>query len=98
VGDDEGRPGAALTEPRWVLSQPPLTADLSWLPALNLGTREAAIWTRSPVRGFTPCRAALLLVLNLPNPVNDTSPPPRSVSVIVSMNASTAFAASRLFS
>src|SRR5262249_29551209 len=31
-----------------------LTACLSWLPAENLGTRVAAISTRSPVRGFTP--------------------------------------------
>ena len=31
------------------------------LPAVKRGTRLAAIWMRSPVRGFTPWRAPRLL-------------------------------------
>ena len=34
-----------------------LTACLSALPALNLGTREAGIWMGSPVRGLRPVDA-----------------------------------------
>src|SRR3954470_11758433 len=77
---------------------PPLfTAALSWLPALNFGTVAAGIVTFSVgLRGFTPCRSARRCVTNFPKPVNATSPPPRSVSVIASRKASTALAASRL--
>ena len=35
----------------------PFTALLRPLPAVKRGTREAAIWMRSPVRGLTPSRA-----------------------------------------
>jgi hypothetical protein len=35
-----------------------LTALFRALPAENFGTVAAAICTFSPVRGFTPCRAA----------------------------------------
>jgi hypothetical protein len=37
--------------------QRPFTALFRPLPAVNRGTREAGIWIRSPVRGFTPARA-----------------------------------------
>src|SRR5262245_3307532 len=76
---------------------PLFTACLSWLPAENLGTVVAGIWTRSEgFLGFTPWRAARRWVVNFPNPVNDTSPPERRTSVIESRNASTASPASRL--
>ena len=76
-----------------------LTADLSALPAENFGTRAAGMCTFSVgLRGLTPMRALRSCVWNFPNPVNATSPPPRSVSVIVSRNASTAFPASRAVS
>src|SRR5512133_823045 len=48
------------------------------------------------LRGFTPWRSARRCVVNFPKPVNATSPPPRSDSVIASRKASTALAASRL--
>src|SRR4029079_12790974 len=70
--------------------------DFSWLPAVNFGTVAAGIVTFSPgVRGVTPWRSARWDVLNLPKPVNATSPPLFSVSVMVSRNASTALPASR---
>src|ERR1043165_6775970 len=72
-----------------------LSAALSWLPALNFGTVVAAIWTRSPVRGFTPCRAALAAAENLPKPVKLIESPLFRVSVTASMKASTALPASR---
>src|SRR4051812_30192714 len=76
-----------------------LPADLSELPAENFGTRAAGISTFSVgLRGLTPVRAARCCVVNLPNPVNATSPPALSVSVIVSRNASTALPASRAVS
>src|SRR5262249_54491834 len=72
------------------------TACFSALPAENFGTRAAGIWTRSEgLRGLTPVRAARFCVENLPKPVNETSSPLRSVSVMVSRNASTALPASR---
>src|SRR5262245_11226698 len=75
---------------------PLFTACLSWLPAENLGTVVAGICTRSEgFLGLTPWRAARRWVVNLPNPVNDTSPPERRTSVIESRNASTASEASR---
>ena len=37
--------------------QRPFTALFSPLPAVKRGTRDAAIWMRSPVRGLTPSRA-----------------------------------------
>jgi len=55
----------------------------------------AAIWTRSPVRGLTPWRAARADGENLPKPVKLTVSPAFSVSVTVSMKASTALPASR---
>src|SRR5262249_52295463 len=63
----------------------------------NFGTRAAGMCTFSlGLRGLTPIRAARFAVENLPNPVNVTSPPPFSVSVTASRNASTALPASRL--
>src|SRR5213594_2917287 len=75
--------------------QPPLSAAFNWLPALNFGTVVAAMWTRSPVRGFTPWRAARSAAENLPNPVKLIESRLLSVSVTVSMKASTALPASR---
>ena len=37
-------------------------------PPVNRGTREAAIWIRSPVRGLTPTRAPRSLTWNFPKP------------------------------
>lgn len=75
-----------------------LIAFFSEAPAVNFGTREAAIWIRSPVAGLRPSRALRLATLNLPKPEKETSLPRRSVLSTVSKNASTASAASRLLS
>ena len=48
-------------------------------PAENFGAFEALIFTRSPVRGLTPWRAARLTTENLPKPVMPTSSPFLSV-------------------
>src|SRR5438067_10557674 len=81
------------------LAQPPRTADLSELPAENFGTVAAGICTFSPGRrGLTPVRAARCWVENFPKPVKLTASPRFNESVIESRNASTALAASRLFS
>src|SRR4051794_39761231 len=72
----------------------PLRAFLKSAPALNFGALLAAIWMRSPVCGFTPCRAPRSATENLPKPVKLTSPPRLSVSLTTSMNASTALLAS----
>src|ERR1019366_5501258 len=76
--------------------QRPFTALFRPLPAVNRGTREAAIWLRSPVRGFPPARAPRSLTWNLPNPDTVTSLPRRSASSTVASTASTARAASCL--
>src|SRR5207253_10328999 len=78
------------------LSQRPFTALLRLLPAVNRGTRDAAIWMRSPVRGLTPCRAPRSLTWNLPKPDTLTSLPRRSASSIAASTASTARPASCL--
>ena len=73
-----------------------MTAFFSWLPAVNFGTVAAGICTFWPgFRGLTPSRAARRVVWNLPKPVNVIASPDRSVLVITSMTASTAFPASR---
>src|SRR5581483_7393704 len=74
----------------------PLTRDLSAAPAENRGTRPPWIVIRSPVRGFTPWRAARSATLNLPKPVKFTSPPPARTSAMLSSTASTASAAAFL--
>src|SRR5207302_7689522 len=79
-------------------AQLPLAALFKALPAVKRGTREAAMWMRSPVRGLTPWRAARSETPNLPNPVTVTSRPRRSASSTVSMMASTARPASALVS
>ena len=56
-----------------------MTAFLSCEPAENFGTLAAAICTGSPVRGFTPWRAARRVTWNLPKPVNVMESPLRSV-------------------
>src|SRR5215203_3272820 len=100
-GNERGPPtGGPLKTSATRASYPPLapllTACLSWLPAENFGTVVAGISTRwEGFLGLTPCRAARRWVVNLPNPVKDTSPPDRRVSVIESRKASTASAASR---
>jgi hypothetical protein len=78
------------------LAQRPFTALLSPLPAVKRGTRDAAIWMRSPVRGLTPARAPRSLTWNLPKPETVTSLPRRSASSTVASTASTAFPASCL--
>src|SRR5262249_45656678 len=92
------RPGAAVagtlllrrTEGRY------LTAFLSAAPAVNFGTREAAIWILSPVAGLRPSRALRCETLNLPKPENVTSLPRFRADSIVSSIASTASPASFL--
>src|SRR5579859_3335136 len=79
-------------------AQLPLTALFKALPAVKRGTREAAIWIRSPVRGFTPARAPRVPTWNLPNPETLTSLPRRSASCTVASTASTARPASCLVS
>jgi hypothetical protein len=74
--------------------QRPFTALFRPLPAVNRGTREAAISMRSPVRGFTPARALRSLTWNLPKPDTVTSLPLRSASSTVASTASTALEAS----
>ena len=51
---------ASVSPKRGGGAQRPFTALFRPLPAVKRGTREAAIWMRSPVRGLTPiARAAL---------------------------------------
>jgi len=64
------------------------------LPAVNRGTREAAIAIRSPVRGLTPARAERSPTWKRPKPGMLTSPPRPRVSAITAQTASTARAAS----
>jgi hypothetical protein len=61
---------------------------------LNLTTFFAGICISSPVLGFLPVRAALLAIENEPKPMSTTRPPSFNVSVVASMNASSAFLAS----
>ena len=56
----------------------------------------AAIWTVSPVLGFLPSRAALLLTPNVPNPTTGTFSPFFKALVIASKVASTALPAAAL--
>ena len=67
-----------------------LTAFFSPAPAENFGTRDAAIWIRSPVAGLRPSRALRCETLNLPKPEKVTSLPRLSAPSIVSRTASTA--------
>src|SRR5580692_12870866 len=71
-----------------------LTACFSDAPAENFGAFDALIFTRSPVRGLTPWRAARLTTENLPKPVMITSSPFLSVFETVPKNDSTARAES----
>src|SRR5512144_2053686 len=71
-------------------------ASLSALPALNLGWREAATVTGSPVRGLRACPAARVATANVPKPVSRTSSPRLSASAIAVSRLSTAFSASSL--
>ena len=48
---------------------------LNVLPGVNPGALRAANVIRSPVLGFLPTRAFLLLTLNVPNPVSTTFSP-----------------------
>ena len=66
------------------------TACLSVAPAENFGAFDALILTRSPVRGFTPWRAARLTTENLPKPVMMTSSPFFNVRLTVSSSDSIA--------
>ena len=89
------RPGCRRRAPR--RCQRPFTALFSPLPAVKRGTREAAIWMRSPVRGLTPgARAALARRGTCRIPTRETSLPRRSASSTVASTASTARAASCL--
>jgi hypothetical protein len=67
-----------------------LTACLSVAPGENFGAFDALILTRSPVRGFTPWRAARLTTENLPKPVMMTSSPFFNVLLTVSSSDSIA--------
>jgi hypothetical protein len=71
-------------------------ASLRALPALNLGWREAATVTGSPVRGLRACPAARVATVNVPKPVSRTSSPRFSASVIAVSRLSTACSASLL--
>ena len=46
---------------------PAFTVSLSVFPALNVGNIDADIGTASPLLGFRPVRAGLLLVPNAPD-------------------------------
>src|SRR5205085_1351766 len=65
-------------------------------PAVNRGTRLAAIVMLSPVRGLRPSRAPRSATWNFPNPVKFTSSPLFSESSMVLMTALTALSASFL--
>src|SRR6185312_1827486 len=73
-----------------------LIACLRPAPAVNLGALEALIFTRSPVRGLTPWRAARLTTENLPKPVMLTSSPFLRFFVTVASTDSIARAESAL--
>ncbi len=47
-------------------------AALKAAPGVNLGTLAAAIFKASPVRGLRPVRAARLVALKVPKPINWT--------------------------
>ena len=66
-------PKQLRTEPR--MRPLTFTAFFSCEPAENFGTLAAWIWTFSPVRGFTPWRAARRVTWNLPKPVNAIGSP-----------------------
>ena len=70
------------------------TACLRAAPAENFGAFDALIFTRSPVRGLTPWRAARLTTENLPKPVMITSSPFFSVFDTVPRNDSSTIAES----
>src|SRR5690606_32564291 len=68
-----------LSPARWcregqIVPRQPFTALLSPEPAVKRGTRVAAIWMRSPVRGLTPWRAPRSATWNFPKPEKLTSP------------------------
>ena len=75
--------------------QPPLTAALSWLPALNFGTVVAAICDPLAGARVDALRAARSRRRELPEAVKLTESPAFSASVTDSRNASTALPASR---
>src|SRR5688500_1926559 len=104
-GRGRGRSGCGAPQPAPQLdqgkgpfpsSQAPLIDFLRAEPALNFGTRLAAIWIFSPVCGLTPWRAPRSATENLPKPVMLISPPRFRVSSITLREASTAFVASPL--
>src|SRR5665647_1372500 len=72
------------------------TASFRPFPALNTGTFFAAILMTSPVWGFLPVRAFLLLTPNVPNPTSVTASPFLSAFWIAASVAPTASAASFL--
>ena len=47
-----------------------LIASFNALPDTNAGTLDAAILISAPVCGLRPVRAARLLTLNVPKPIN----------------------------
>ena len=73
-----------------------LTAFLRPEPAVNRGTRLAAMVMLSPVRGLRPSRAPRSATWNFPKPVKLTSSPSLSDVSIVLMTALTAPSASFL--
>jgi hypothetical protein len=72
------------------------TASFKPLPALKTGTFLAAILIASPVWGFLPLRAFLLLTEKVPNPTNVTLSPFLSAFWIAANVALTAASASFL--
>src|SRR5690554_7188195 len=73
-----------------------LTASLSALPALKLGTLAALISIGSPVCGLRPVRAARSLTVKIPKPTRETVSPFLRLSVTLSIMASSARLAAAL--
>jgi hypothetical protein len=75
----------------------PETTALRSAPGRNFGTAVSAAWVRSPVRGLRTVRASRTLFSNEPNPVIATFSPRATSRVMVSMTASSAWAAAFRF-
>ncbi len=76
--------------------QPPFTASLNALPAVNFTVFAAGIWISAPVAGLRPTRAARAPVENEPNPISCTVSPFVTAAVMVAISASSVSAAAAL--
>jgi hypothetical protein len=75
----------------------PETTALRSAPGLNFGTAVFLAWIRSPVRGLRTVRASRTRFSKEPNPVIATFSPRATSRVMVSMTASSAWAAALRF-